>query len=96
VYHSFLNRVIDAHGDLLRGLQVVESAASITTTLLGDKLEGPGFSSPSTSLLMLLQLARTWTPRSGKFRWVCARASHRSTSLREFLPIEDFPISFKY
>ncbi|EKM83560.1 hypothetical protein AGABI1DRAFT_110209, partial [Agaricus bisporus var. burnettii JB137-S8] len=29
----------DAHGDLLRGLQVVETAASATTTLLGDKIE---------------------------------------------------------
>ncbi|KAF8973544.1 methylmalonate-semialdehyde dehydrogenase [Flammula alnicola] len=29
----------DAHGDLLRGLQVVETAAGITSTLLGDKLE---------------------------------------------------------
>lgn len=30
----------DAHGDLLRGLQVVETAAGITSTLLGDKIEG--------------------------------------------------------
>ncbi|KAJ3987739.1 methylmalonate-semialdehyde dehydrogenase [Lentinula detonsa] len=30
----------DAHGDLLRGLQVVEHAIGITSTLLGDKLEG--------------------------------------------------------
>ncbi|KAJ4002462.1 methylmalonate-semialdehyde dehydrogenase [Lentinula boryana] len=29
----------DAHGDLLRGLQVVEHAIGITSTLLGDKLE---------------------------------------------------------
>ncbi|KAF9566170.1 methylmalonate-semialdehyde dehydrogenase [Agrocybe pediades] len=29
----------DAHGDLLRGLQVVETAAGITSTLLGDKIE---------------------------------------------------------
>ncbi|KAK2461646.1 hypothetical protein APHAL10511_006109 [Amanita phalloides] len=29
----------DAHGDLYRGLQVVETAAAITTTLLGDKIE---------------------------------------------------------
>ncbi|KAJ3560469.1 hypothetical protein NP233_g10821 [Leucocoprinus birnbaumii] len=29
----------DAHGDLLRGLQVVETAIAATTTLLGDKLE---------------------------------------------------------
>ncbi|KAF8167752.1 methylmalonate-semialdehyde dehydrogenase [Crassisporium funariophilum] len=29
----------DAHGDLLRGLQVVESAAGITSTLMGDKIE---------------------------------------------------------
>ncbi|KAF5312701.1 hypothetical protein D9619_002872 [Psilocybe cf. subviscida] len=29
----------DAQGDLLRGLQVVETAAGITSTLLGDKLE---------------------------------------------------------
>lgn len=30
----------DAHGDLLRGLQVAESAIAATTTLLADKLEG--------------------------------------------------------
>ncbi|KAF8745101.1 hypothetical protein AX14_010571 [Amanita brunnescens Koide BX004] len=29
----------DAHGDLYRGLQVVETAAAATTTLLGDKIE---------------------------------------------------------
>ena len=32
---------IDAHGDLLRGLQVAESAIAATATLLADKLEGP-------------------------------------------------------
>ncbi|PPQ67077.1 hypothetical protein CVT25_005678 [Psilocybe cyanescens] len=31
--------IADAHGDLLRGLQVVETAAGITSTLLGDKIE---------------------------------------------------------
>lgn len=30
----------DAHGDILRGLQVVESAIGITSTLMGEKLEG--------------------------------------------------------
>lgn len=30
----------DAHGDVLRGLQVVESAVAITSNLLGEKLEG--------------------------------------------------------
>ncbi|KAF9229128.1 Methylmalonate-semialdehyde dehydrogenase [Gyrodon lividus] len=29
----------DAHGDVLRGLQVVETAVGITSTLLGDKME---------------------------------------------------------
>lgn len=29
----------DAHGDLLRGLQVVETSAAATTTLMGEKLE---------------------------------------------------------
>lgn len=29
----------DAHGDLLRGLQVVETAIAATTTLMGDKIE---------------------------------------------------------
>ncbi|KAJ7783625.1 methylmalonate-semialdehyde dehydrogenase [Mycena maculata] len=31
--------IADAHGDLLRGLQVVETAVGITSTLLGDKIE---------------------------------------------------------
>ncbi|KAJ7293432.1 Aldehyde/histidinol dehydrogenase [Mycena rebaudengoi] len=31
--------IADAHGDLLRGLQVVETAVGITSSLLGDKLE---------------------------------------------------------
>lgn len=35
--YSFLP---DAHGDLLRGLQVVETAVGITSTLLGDNIEG--------------------------------------------------------
>jgi len=29
----------DAHGDLLRGLQVVETAIAVTNTLMGDKIE---------------------------------------------------------
>lgn len=33
-------RNIDAHGDLLRGLQVVETAVGITSMLMGEKLEG--------------------------------------------------------
>lgn len=33
-------RSTDAHGDLLRGLQVVETAIGITSNLIGDKLEG--------------------------------------------------------
>lgn len=32
--------LLDAHGDLLRGLQVVETAVGITSTLLGEKIEG--------------------------------------------------------
>ena len=31
--------VADAHGDVQRGLQVVETATAITSTLLGDKME---------------------------------------------------------
>ncbi|KAG6878649.1 hypothetical protein C0993_001172 [Termitomyces sp. T159_Od127] len=31
--------IADAHGDLLRGLQVVETAIGITSTLMGEKLE---------------------------------------------------------
>lgn len=38
-YHSLM-RVIDAQGDLLRGLQVVETACNIPTALLGDTIEG--------------------------------------------------------
>lgn len=30
----------DAHGDVLRGLQVVETAIGVTSNLLGEKLEG--------------------------------------------------------
>lgn len=30
---------LDAQGDVLRGLQVVESACAIPTTLMGEKLE---------------------------------------------------------
>ena len=38
---SVLDRapMIDAHGDVLRGLQVVETACGITSTLIGHKLE---------------------------------------------------------
>lgn len=33
------NTSLDAHGDVLRGLQVVETACAITSTLLGEKIE---------------------------------------------------------
>jgi len=36
----YSDRKTDAHGDLLRGLQVVETSIGITSTLKGDKLEG--------------------------------------------------------
>jgi len=32
--------ITDAHGDLHRGLQAVQAAASVTTGLMGEKLEG--------------------------------------------------------
>ena len=32
--------VSDAHGDILRGLQVVEHATSAPSLLLGEKIEG--------------------------------------------------------
>jgi hypothetical protein len=34
------NQCTDAHGDLLRGLQVVETAIGITSNAMGEKLEG--------------------------------------------------------
>lgn len=34
------NLASDAQGDLLRGLQVVETACNIPTALLGDTIEG--------------------------------------------------------
>ena len=37
--HPYSSSTQDAHGDVLRGLQVVETACGITSTLLGDKLE---------------------------------------------------------
>ena len=41
----------DAHGDILRGLQVVETAAGIPTSMMGQKLEGtPEFPSPRKSI----------------------------------------------
>ena len=43
--------MLDAHGDLLRGLQVVETAAGITSTLMGDKIEGICHASLSIGLI---------------------------------------------
>ncbi|KAG6879752.1 hypothetical protein C0992_012072 [Termitomyces sp. T32_za158] len=37
---TIAERNTDAHGDLLRGLQVVETAIGITSMLMGEKLEG--------------------------------------------------------
>lgn len=33
---------LDAHGDILRGLQVVETSIGITSNMMGHKLEGKG------------------------------------------------------
>jgi hypothetical protein len=44
------NSYLDAHGDILRGLQVVESACAIPTSLMGSKLEG----TPSTSCVWVI------------------------------------------
>lgn len=40
--------LLDAQGDLLRGLQVVESASGIPTALLGDHIEGTYTNTGST------------------------------------------------
>jgi hypothetical protein len=34
------NHSPDAHGDVLRGLQVVETAIAVTSNIVGEKLEG--------------------------------------------------------
>jgi malonate-semialdehyde dehydrogenase (acetylating)/methylmalonate-semialdehyde dehydrogenase len=47
----------DAHGDLLRGLQVVETSIGITSTLLGDKIEGMLISSHVTRHYWLMHLS---------------------------------------
>jgi malonate-semialdehyde dehydrogenase (acetylating)/methylmalonate-semialdehyde dehydrogenase len=41
----------DAQGDVYRGLQVVETACGITSTLLGNKLEGACSSSDRDRVL---------------------------------------------
>jgi hypothetical protein len=38
--YALLNVYTDAHGDITRGLQVVEHAASAPSLLLGEKIEG--------------------------------------------------------
>jgi malonate-semialdehyde dehydrogenase (acetylating)/methylmalonate-semialdehyde dehydrogenase len=40
VLSVFSNHFPDAHGDVLRGLQVVETAIGITSNIVGEKLEG--------------------------------------------------------
>ena len=44
------NTRTDAQGDLLRGLQVVETAAGIPTALLGNTIEGASLAGPTTSM----------------------------------------------
>lgn len=83
-----LTYLIDAHGDLLRGLQVVETAVGITSTLLGEKLEGTITTSSRPfhiQTFLPTQSARTWTPTYEKCPLVYALVSRRSTSLRRTL-----------
>lgn len=65
-------RSTDAHGDLLRGLQVVETAIGITSNLIGDKLEGKECASyrNENQKLMPLQSARTWIHTFDAFPYV--------------------------
>jgi malonate-semialdehyde dehydrogenase (acetylating)/methylmalonate-semialdehyde dehydrogenase len=68
-----LTAAVDAHGDILRGLQVVESACSLPTSIMGSKLEGrPSVRPPVDHLLTRLQSARTWTPTRGSCPWAFA------------------------
>ena len=66
------NVQLDAHGDVTRGLQVAEHAASAPSLLLGEKIEGSIF------LLLLLrfdayvvltQLAEIWILKFGRCPW---------------------------
>ena len=46
----------DAHGDILRGLQVVEHAASAPSLLLGEKIEGSSFPIPRFTFTLQLDM----------------------------------------
>ena len=50
-YSFIAQRIVDAHGELLRGLQVVETAVGITSTLMGDKIQGICHDSLSNGLI---------------------------------------------
>ena len=51
IYSFMTRRFLDARGELFRGLQVVEAAAGITSTLMGDKIEGICHVFPLISLI---------------------------------------------
>jgi malonate-semialdehyde dehydrogenase (acetylating)/methylmalonate-semialdehyde dehydrogenase len=57
LYGFIAYRILDAHGDLLRGLQVVETAVGITSTLMGDKIEGIFHASLSIDLIATIFLS---------------------------------------
>ena len=47
--------MVDAHGDILRGLQVVQHAASAPSLLLGEKIEGKIFASSALAVSQVKQ-----------------------------------------
>jgi len=59
---------LDAHGDVLRGLQVVETACGAATALLGEKIEVSKDMDTETRRLPLGVCARLVRPSVTHFR----------------------------
>lgn len=84
-FSSFTRSHADAHGDVLRGLQVVETACNIPTALMGDKIEVTKDMDTETRRLPLGVCARSVSlvPIRSRIEVDGSIASLRSISLRK-------------
>ena len=83
-HDSLIPSRTDAHGDILRGLQVVETACNIPTALMGDKIEVAKDMDTETRRLPLGVCAR-FVSLASVYRGSLAKLTHL-----QYLPIQ-FP-----
>ena len=84
---------LDAHGDVLRGLQVVETACGAATALLGEKIEVSKDMDTETRRLPLGVCARLVRPSVTHFKGLTRGNSIAPFNFPAMIPLWSIPLA---